>query len=126
MSQGALCEFWPDEIDKSLVIAYSAFRTKKKDSPAAVGIYFLYHIIFLSDNVKVIILLVIFFFFWGGVPGAWGNEMYVWNILLCKIISCIDQSVQSKYKDCYFRVSLKKTKDVLAIFSCFKYFLKKI
>lgn len=47
MSQGGLCEFWPDEINKSLVIAESAFRTnKKKDSPAAVGIYFLYHIIF--------------------------------------------------------------------------------
>lgn len=47
MSQGGLCEFWPDEIDKSLVIAESAFRTpKKKYSPASVGIHFLYHIIF--------------------------------------------------------------------------------
>lgn len=108
MSQGGLCEFWPDEIDKSLVIAESAFRTqKKKYSPASVGIHFLYHIIFSQTMWKLLFCLL----FWVFTRCLWQRKVWLFKIYCCVklLVTLINQFKQNIKKDCYhFRVSLTK------------------
>lgn len=73
MSQGGLCEFWPDEIDKSLVIAESAFRTKKKKKIAQLLLVFIFSIISFSLRQCESYYFVCCF---GFLPDVYGNEKY--------------------------------------------------
>lgn len=74
MSQGGLCEFWPYEIDKSLVIAESAFRTKKKKKKIAqLLLVFIFSIISFSLRQCESYYFACCF---GFLPDVYGNEKY--------------------------------------------------
>lgn len=73
MSQGGLCEFWPDEIDKSLVIAESAFRTPQKKNIAQLLLVFIFSIISFSFRQCESYYFACCF---GFLPDVYGNEKY--------------------------------------------------